>query len=103
MAPSWLAGRRGSDHCHPNDDNDPFNAAARLPNTGHRTGLYVVTGPSWIGGSGALGWMPGFIGASAAVGLHRLLRLRPVVSNRSAAPLSVAPTLVHQTCKRGSL
>src|SRR5262245_62924499 len=44
----------------------PAMAAARatLPNTGHRTGLYVVTGPSWIGGSGAWGWIAGFIGAS---------------------------------------
>ena len=36
MAPSWLAGRRGSDHCHPNDDNDPCNGRCKGNATEHR-------------------------------------------------------------------
>ena len=47
-------------------------ARTTLPNTGHRTGLYVVTGPSWIGGSGGWGRIAGFIGASFAEVLWRL-------------------------------
>jgi len=35
-APSWLAGRRGSDHCHPNDDNDPCNGRRKGNATEHR-------------------------------------------------------------------
>ena len=33
---SWLAGRRGSDHCHPNDDNDPCNGRRKGNATEHR-------------------------------------------------------------------
>jgi hypothetical protein len=60
-------------------------AAARttLPNTGHRIGLYVVTGPSLIGGTGGWGWIAGFIGASLA-SLWRLAYARAVRTTQIA-------------------
>ena len=36
MPPSWLAGRRGSDHSHANDDNDPCNGRRKGDATEHR-------------------------------------------------------------------
>ena len=36
MAPDWLAGRRGSDHHHPNDDNGPYNDRRKDNATEHR-------------------------------------------------------------------
>ena len=67
-AQTGLRGCAGQTTAIPITTTTPAMAAARatLPNTGHRTGLYVVTGPSWIGGSGGWGWIAGFIGASFA-------------------------------------
>jgi hypothetical protein len=36
MAPDWLAGRRGSDRHHPNDDNGPYNDRRKDNATEHR-------------------------------------------------------------------
>jgi hypothetical protein len=68
MPPAGLRDGAGQTTAIPMTTTTPAMAAARatLPNAGHRTGLYVVTGPSWIGGSGAWGWTAGFIGASFA-------------------------------------
>ena len=65
-AQTGLRGGAGQTTAIPITTTAPTMAAARatLPNTGHRIGLYVVTGPSWIGGSGGWGWIAGFIGAS---------------------------------------